>query len=180
MGEFNQMQTIKRHMFALRNGIIADTLRKAGAGYKIIFGLNLPQVQEIASTLPSDASLAEELWADCRTRESRLLAPMVYPREEMDESIAQRWISQTTEIEEIDNLCHKLLRHLPFAWDLAVDLTEADDDRQRYCAMRLMWNLVGQRAKEILPLARKEAARECRLTKRVAEGLAEEAEFILG
>lgn len=26
---FNEMQTIKRRMFAMRNGVIADTLRKS-------------------------------------------------------------------------------------------------------------------------------------------------------
>lgn len=79
MPEYNRMQLIKRRFYAMRNGIIADTLRKAGLGYKIIFGLNLPQITEIASGLTADADLAEELWADRRTRESMLLAPMLYP-----------------------------------------------------------------------------------------------------
>ena len=30
MPEYNRMQIIKRRFFAMRNGIIADTLRKAG------------------------------------------------------------------------------------------------------------------------------------------------------
>ena len=35
----NEMQIVKRHFFAMRNGIIADTLRRAGSPYHIIFGL---------------------------------------------------------------------------------------------------------------------------------------------
>ena len=44
MAEFNQTQEIKRRFFAMRNGIVADTIRKAGLQDKMIFGLNLPQI----------------------------------------------------------------------------------------------------------------------------------------
>ena len=50
--QYNQMQIIKRRFFAMRNGIIADTLRKAGLDYRMIFGLNLPQITDIAADLP--------------------------------------------------------------------------------------------------------------------------------
>ena len=51
MSDFNPLQNIKRRFFALRNGVIADTLRRAGSPFKIIFGLNLPQLAEIAAEL---------------------------------------------------------------------------------------------------------------------------------
>lgn len=180
MTEFNQMQSIKRQMFALRNGIIADTLRKAGARYRTIFGLNIPQVQEIAASLSPERQLAQSLWDDKRTRESQLLAPMVFPREEMDKSTAMKWMGEATEVEVIDNLCHKLLRYLPFAWELSRELADSDKEMERYGAVRLMWNLVNQLPEEILPYAEREAGRKCRLTQRVAMGLAEECKFFLG
>lgn len=83
MTEFNRFQQIKRNFFAMRNGIVADTIRRGGLQYKMIFGLNLPQIADIAATLQHSRELAEELWADIRTRESRLLSPMVYPRDEL-------------------------------------------------------------------------------------------------
>ena len=52
MSEFNQIQLIKRRFFAMRNGIVADTIRKAGFDYRMIFGLNLPQLKDIAAELP--------------------------------------------------------------------------------------------------------------------------------
>ena len=58
---FNDMQTVKRAFFAMRNGVIADTLRRAGSPFKIIFGLNLPQISEIAARTPHTAGLAERL-----------------------------------------------------------------------------------------------------------------------
>ncbi len=96
MPEYNRMQIIKRRFFAMRNGIIADTLRKAGLEYKIIFGLNLPQITEIAAEQPHEADLAEELWADRRTRESLMLAPMLYPAAELPDGYVphprQKWL----------------------------------------------------------------------------------------
>lgn len=179
MSEFNQMQTIKRQMFALRNGIIADTLRKANAGYKIVFGLNIPQVQEVASSISADSELAEQLWADKHTRESLLLAPMIFPRREMTFEKAMNWISEIKQIEVADNLCHKLLRHLPFAWEIAKKLVVSDSDMERYTAIRLMWNLVGQLPEQIIPLAEAEVSRNCSLTRQVAASLVEEARYLI-
>lgn len=178
MSDFNQMQTIKRQMYALRNGIIADSLRKAGAGYKMIFGLNLPQIREVAQSLPPDRALAEELWADRRTRESMLLAPMIYPAEEMDLSTALRWVAETQHTEVADILSHSLLRHLPFAWDMAVTLAGEAEPMKRYMAMRLMWNLLTSHRDDIRPYAAAEAERGEELTRRVASTLVEEIDFL--
>ena len=81
MTQFNDMQVVKRRFFAMRNGAVADNMRKLGANYRIIFGLNLPQIVEIANETPHDEVLAEALWQIKSTRESQLLAPMIYPRE---------------------------------------------------------------------------------------------------
>ena len=42
------IKEIKHSFLAFRNGIVSDTLRKAGMPYGIIFGLQLPQLAEIA------------------------------------------------------------------------------------------------------------------------------------
>lgn len=68
-----------------RNGIVADVLRRGGLTcYDIIFGLNIPQIKEIAGHLRASRpevelrSLADALWADKRVRCSRLLAIHLY------------------------------------------------------------------------------------------------------
>ena len=142
MGEYNRMQIIKRRFFAMRNGIIADTLRKAGLDYRMIFGLNLPQITEIAADQPKEAALAEELWADRRTRESLMLAPMLYPPAEMDATTAARWISEVTTTEVADVLCLRLLRYTGGALDTAISAMTSDSPMARYTALRLMLNLL--------------------------------------
>lgn len=178
MPDYNQMQLIKRHFFAMRNGVIADTLRKSRLDYKIIFGLNLPQLAEQAATLPHTPELAEELWADCRTRESLLLAPMLYPPEMMDEATARRWFASAPTTEVADVLCHRLLRKLPCAYAMAMDHIADPDDLRRYTAFRLLFNIVGSCASQIKPFVEAELAAGNPLTKRLCANLLDEIEFI--
>lgn len=150
----NQMQTVKRHFFAMRNGIIADTLRRAGSPYHIIFGLNLPQLMEIAAMTPHTVELADALHANASTRCSRLMAPMIHPAEDMSEQKALQWMTDVLCAEEADILCHRLLRKLPFASSLVSKALEADSSAQTwlaYTGLRLLANLraIGADAPEI-------------------------------
>ena len=70
---FNEMQTVKRHFFALRNGVIADALRRAGSPFRIIFGLNLPQIAEIAMKTPHSRASVEQ-YDDARKHDARAYA----------------------------------------------------------------------------------------------------------
>lgn len=122
----------------MRNGVIADVLRKAGSPYHIIFGLNLPQLTEIAAGTPHSVELADALHANSSTRCSRLMAPMIYPPEEMTPEKALAWMADCLCAEEADILCHRLLRRLPFAAEL---VEKALDAGTVYPALRLLANL---------------------------------------
>ena len=188
------MQIIKRRFFAMRNGIIADTLRKAGLDYRMIFGLNLPQITEIAADLPKETALAEELWADRRTRESLLLAPMLYPAIGMDADTATRWMSEVPTTEVADVLCLKLLRYTRSALDTAISAMTSDVPMMRYTALRLMLNLLnlsatpagreaglpapGDLADTLSPFAEAELATAEPVTRGVAAQLLDETDFI--
>ncbi len=145
----------KQRFFALRNGLLADTLRKqASDPHRMIFGLNLPQLREIAAEAGQDQALADLLWADADCRESRLLAPMVCP----PESVRLQWLGQVCSPEEADVICHRLLRRQPGAMDSAVELFESTDDQlMRYAALRLLLNLMSGSAQVAVPLARQAA-----------------------
>lgn len=183
MKTYNNMQQIKRRIYAMRNGIVADALRKGGSPYKYIMGVNLPQLKEIATETGTDVALARDLMADTLSRESQLMAPMIMPRGEVAIQEAEGWLRGLASREAVDVVCHSLLRHEPYAFDLARRmLAVADDDLEpRYAGLRLLWNLVGSRAAEILPVAEAEASRgDDAGLKMLAEGLAEEARYMLG
>lgn len=175
---FNEMQTVKRRFFAMRNGIIADTLRKGGSPFKIIFGLNLPQIVEIADSCPKSASLAESLWNNSSTRESMLIAPMIYPRNDFSYSKAVEWVNDIPAPEVADILCHRLLRHLDFARELAEDLCLSANEISRYTGLRLYFNLVNRYTEQALRAARRELQAPTPLTRPIAASLASEAEFL--
>jgi len=143
-----QLREVKQQFFALRNGLLADMLRKQCAlSQRVIFGLNLPQIRDIALRAGEDADLADELWADADCRESRLLAPMVRPAD--DGALA--WLCEVRTVEEADVLCHRLLRRCPGACRAACRAVADERPLVRYAALRLLLNL--------LPGAAAEAAR---------------------
>lgn len=170
--KYSPMQTVKRRFFAMRNGVIADTLRKAGSPFRIIFGLNLPQIVDIAAGTGTDAALAEELWHNSTTRESMLLAPMIADRSAFTRADALRWVADIPAQEVADILCHRLLRHLPFAWDLAEELCDSDSPFAAYTSLRLAFNLVGSDPARAAAIAARFPDRL------LARTLAEEARFL--
>lgn len=177
---FNPVQQLNRRLYAMRNGIVADTLRRSGSPFKIIFGVNLPQLVEIAANTPKSVELAEQMWFDTVKRENMLIAPMLIPCESMTIERARQWIAIIPCAEVADVLCHRLLRHCPFALELATQLADSQNDIERYTAVRLMFNLVARYPREALHIAETESAKSCPLTSAISRSLIEEARFILG
>ncbi len=177
---FNDMQTVKRNFFAMRNGMIADALRKGGSPFRIIFGLNLPQISEIAAKWAPDTQLAERLWANTTTRESMLLAPMIVDRESFTKDDAMRWIADVPAYEVADVLCLKLLKHLEYAPQLAGALVASTVPMARYTAVRLMFNLVYKDPESARKFAEKVIDSESdRAVLTLARQLLDECEFLL-
>lgn len=150
MGEYNSRQLIKRRFYAMRNGLLADQLRRAGSPYKIIFGLNVPQLKEIAAEFAGDAGLLEFLRGDVRCRESRLIAPMLADVSGLTAADAAAWLASAESLEEADILSHSLLRRHPQAARIAVTVLSATLcagakatplDLKRYGALRLLGHL---------------------------------------
>ncbi len=135
------IKKIKHSFMAFRNGIVSDTLRKAGMPYNIIFGLQLPQIAEIARNNDKNLELADALWQDSGVRESRLLACYLYPLAKVNEEKAYELASSVQTIEEADILSFRLLRNLEFADALANRLSSEDSQLISYCGKALRRNL---------------------------------------
>ena len=180
MTTYSKLQLIKRHMFAMRNGIIADTLRSAGSPFPVIFGMNLPQINETAAMFGPDPDMGRKLWNDKRTRESLLLAPMLMKADEMqaDEAIQMATSVNCTEVADV--LCLKLLKKLPCAIDIARRCLDRDieDPIIRYCGVRLLWNLIPAHNAEAMQLAQIECTLGFDLSSQLAERLVEEINFL--
>ena len=185
--EFSRMQQVKRRFFAMRNGMLADQMRSRGLSYKVNFGLNIPQIKEIAADLLASGMTSSEqlelacrLWENMNTRESRLLAPMIFPADIMPRETARQWLSEAQTTEIADHLCHSLLRRLPFAAEIATELFNPPGatSLQRYSSLRLLLNLVATGRTDPAPLEPlASASLSDPVTRPVARQLMEEIEF---
>ncbi len=123
------LKGIKKEFFAFRNGIIADTLRKAGMPYMVIFGLQIPQLSNISRSLLENitskddrALLGDELWDDADVRESRLLAAYVYDPEDTSMEKALFLASSVKTREEADILAFRIFKRLPCKYELLKEM----------------------------------------------------------
>ena len=122
----SQIKDIKQKFFVFRNGILADALRRQYP-YSVIFGLQIPQIAEIARSLTPSAELARALWADENVRESRILATYLFPPYETEMSTALALASEVKTVEEADMLSFRLLKRLPYAPQLREAMESCDE-----------------------------------------------------
>lgn len=141
-----QIKEIKYNFMCFRNGIVSDALRNSGMPYKIIFGLQLPQIADIAHGIRPDRELARALWDDHTVRESRLLACYLFPIDTVDEQTAYALASSVMTVEEADILAFRLLRRLPFADSLARRLLSEESPVVAYAGRALLRNLEALRS----------------------------------
>ncbi len=178
MVDNEQIRAIKSEFFALRNGEIADRLRRAGSPYKIIFGLQLSQLDAMAARLQKSMELAETLWQNSSTRESRLLAVLVFPLDRLTRQLAAELLAQADTRELVDLLCFKLVRNLPDAEALVGELSGADT----YAALRLAMNLLCLQKLEnldaVYALAQAELANADSTCRIVARQVVDEIDFL--
>lgn len=137
----DSLREIKHLFFTYRNGEIAAVLKKGGMDYRMIFGLQVPQIADIARRFGQSMDLAEALWKDSDVRESRILASYIFPPAETDMQLALRISKEIATREEADMMAFRLFRRLPFASELA-DAIEGDEEHPfPYSAVALRRNL---------------------------------------
>lgn len=135
----DQIREIKKMLRATMNGVLSGSMRQQGLTYRVNFGVDQPRLIELSDEIPHTAALAAKLWKE-DIRELRLLAPMLMPRDEMDEELALLWIEQLHFAEEAQVLVMHLLCHLSFASDIAFRLVASEQPMSRLVA----WLLLGR------------------------------------
>lgn len=163
----------------MRNGIVADALRHSSSHYRMIFGLNIPQLVDLAASLGKDKELALKLVDDSATRESQLLAPMIMPHEEIkNQHDALQWISRLKSQEAIDISCLKLLKYYNNPISISKACLLQEDFLAKYAALRLLWNIYPRFPKECLALLADSSFDDDKLLKSMADNLKEEIKYI--
>ena len=82
------VREIKGKLRLFMNGVISQSLREKGLKYRLIFGVELPRLKEIASEYEPNHELAQALWKE-DIRECKILAAYLQPIESFYPEIAE-------------------------------------------------------------------------------------------
>ena len=72
------IRDIKSQFRLFMNGVISQSMREKGMGYKLNFGIEYPRIKEIAQRYPKDHQLAQALWKE-NIRECKIMATLLQP-----------------------------------------------------------------------------------------------------
>jgi 3-methyladenine DNA glycosylase AlkD len=136
---------IKQELRSAMNGVLSAQMRQAGMPYKLIFGVELPRLQEIAREFAPDRSLAQTLWNE-NIRECKILAVLLMPLDAMCPEIADIWVEEmpTAEIAQISSM--HLLSREPWSAELAFHWIASAHAMRQLCGFLIMARLLSQGA----------------------------------
>jgi hypothetical protein len=138
------LSSIKSELRLYMNGVLAQSLRERGLRYRLIFGVELPRLKEIAARYEPDHDLAQALWKE-DIRECRILAGYLQPVDSFLPEIADIWLDAMHDTEIIDYTCMSLFRRLPYAKGKAFQWIASEAVLTQYAGFRLMAHLLPSR-----------------------------------
>lgn len=134
---------IKKELRASMNGILSARMREAGMPFKLIFGVELPRLQDIAREFPQDADLAQHLWSE-NIRETRLLAIMLMPPDAFTQEKANEWAESMLTAEEAQIMAMLLLPKTKVGRAVSIMWLEAGKPLPSICACLCLRHLLTQ------------------------------------
>ncbi|MDD4778015.1 MAG: DNA alkylation repair protein [Fermentimonas sp.] len=108
------LRQIRTDLRLSMNGAVSSSLRNKGVNYKMIFGVETPRIKVISQKYQPDKLLAEALWNE-DVREMKIMATLLYPKEQFAEETALSWISEINDQELREQVCKNILQKLPYA-----------------------------------------------------------------
>ena len=135
-----KLQLIKRDFRSLMNGTAAASLREKGLHYRLIFGVEWPQLMRLSAEIGKDHDLAQALWKE-DIRECRLLAGLIQPVETFSLELADVWIETMHYPEEAQYTVLSLFQHLPDVSEAAFNWIARSEEMYRLCGWLVLARL---------------------------------------
>ena len=135
-----KLQLIKRDFRSLMNGTAAASLREKGLHYRLIFGVEWPQLIRLSAEIGKDHDLAQALWKE-DIRECRLLAGLIQPVETFSLELADVWIETMHYPEEAQYTVLSLFQHLPHVSEAAFNWIARSEEMYRLCGWLVLARL---------------------------------------
>ena len=135
-----KLQLIKRDFRSLMNGTAAASLREKGLHYRLILGVEWPQLMRLSAEIGKDHDLAQALWKE-DIRECRLLAGLIQPVETFSLELADVWIETMHYPEEAQYTVLSLFQHLPHVSEAAFNWIARSEEMYRLCGWLVLARL---------------------------------------
>lgn len=101
------------------------------------WGVNLPNLRQLARRIGRNHQLAIELWAQ-NTRETRILASLVADPQLLTAEQMEAWVQEFDYWEICDQCCTNLFKTSPFAWSKALEWSQQSAEFTRRAGFVLM------------------------------------------
>ena len=126
MNTAEALREIKQSFRLYMNGPAAQSMRQKGLNYKLIWGVSLTDLKEIAKEYAPNAELAQALFQE-PIRECKILSILLMPIKDLQEHTAEVWI-----------------QHEPYANTLAWRWLESNRPLTLLCSFNLVGRLFTQ------------------------------------
>lgn len=138
-----QVRDVKLRLRGAMNGVVSQSMREKGLGYRVNFGVEVPRLREMAAELPHTAALAGALWKE-DIRECRILAGLLQPIEAFPADLADLWVEQMRFAEEAEYTVLHLLSRLPYASQKVFEWVAREEPMFQLCGWLLLGRLLSK------------------------------------
>lgn len=135
------IKDIKSKFRLFMNGMVSQSMREKGMGYKLNFGIEYPRIKEIAAGYEPDHELAQTLWKE-NIRECKILAGLLQPADTFYPEIADIWIEGMDYPELAEYTVMNLFQRLPYASEVVFRWMADEREMFQLCGFLLMARLL--------------------------------------
>lgn len=135
------IKDIKSKFRLFMNGMVSQSMREKGMGYKLNFGIEYPRIKEIAAGYESDHELAQTLWKE-NIRECKILAGLLQPADTFYPEIADIWIEGMDYPELAEYTVMNLFQRLSYASEVVFRWMADEREMFQLCGFLLMARLL--------------------------------------
>ncbi len=134
------LKQIKSRFRLMMNGVVSQSMRNKGLGYKINWGISFPELKKMANEYGKNYDLAVALWKE-DIRECKILATLIMPANEMQADMAELWVSEIPNQEMAEMAAFNLFQYIDDAKDLALKWLSSDKDTELICGYNILSRL---------------------------------------
>ena len=165
-----QIKSIRRAIYLSMNGICAENIDNSGLEYKQNFGVAWTRLVEIAQNYTQNYDLAERLWL-MSIRETKLLATLLCPPQELTAERLSEWVKGITTIELAEIFAFALLRKTTNLTEEILQLEQSENHLHRLTAYHTLARLSTQNLNQIKSEENKETTSQFSILKMAIDNI---------